>query len=125
MKAISVILLIALYAAFSCFAMTGFAATKCYYGTCKTAVAFDKATGEIAADNSNDNCLHHPAVTTLNVHKQTNTTDGSGNKYLNLNSITFYKYNSSAELLRSSKLDANNTAATTCPLFIKHCMLLI
>jgi hypothetical protein len=126
MKAITAILFTVLYTIFSCFASTGFAASTCNNNTGKSAFFSYIERGKLNTDNSHDNCTHKPAVTAHVIQKQTNNLGSGGNKCLLLFRLVFHKFiNSNLEANTSNELCSKAIASPSCPLFIKHCVLLI
>lgn len=124
MKVVITILFTLLYTAFAPFAVTGFAASQCYYGGCKTNDTFSKEKGEIR-NSSNEACTHQYAVTAHVHHKQTSNTSG-GNKQVLLSRLMLQQHNiGNVKFAYSNRLCSNTVVQTNCPLFIKNCLLLI
>jgi hypothetical protein len=126
MKAVTAILFTVLYTVFSCFGITGIAAPTCNYSTCKNTVLSSEARGELNTDNVPNGCSHKPAITAHVIEKQTSNKSGSGNKYLPLSGLIPQTHIiGNIRIPDSNELYSKAVTQTSCPLFIKHCVLLI
>ena len=126
MKVVTAILFTVLYTTFSCFGVTGFAASTCNYATCKNAVLSSEERGAINTDNVPNGCTHKPAVTAHIVQKQTSNTSGNGNKHLLLCGLMLQQHTlSNIRIPDSKELYSKAFTQTSCPLFIKYCVLLV
>lgn len=126
MKAATAILFTVLYTLFSCYALTGVAASTCSCNTCKDTASFYNQCSEINTDNSHDGCTHKPAVTAHVIQKQTNSLGGSGNKCLIMCRLLLQNYiTTNLQAFNSNGLYFKAVVKASCPLFIKHCVLLI